>query len=112
GLFAENPASVMNVFYVLTFPLTAVTACLVLRRLPVSRGIALVLALPSALPPAASLMIAVFRAPRMFGRWRPTLTTAALCVVVAAASGSFYYSAFTVLRSVVAARLSFVSARE
>jgi hypothetical protein len=132
GLFAENPASVMNVFYVLTFPLTAVTAFLVLRRLPVSRGIALVCALLYtllpyhflrgevhlflaayyAVPVAAYLMIAVFRGDQMFGRWRPTLITAALCVVVAAASGSFYYSAFTVLLVVVAALLRFVSERD
>jgi phosphoglycerol transferase len=132
GLVADNAASVMNVFYVLTFPLTAVTAFLVLRRLPVYRGIALVCALLYtllpyhflrgevhlflaayyAVPIGAYLMIAVFRGDPLFGRWRPTLVTAALCVVVAAASGSFYYSAFTVLLVAFAALLRFVAQRE
>jgi hypothetical protein len=132
GLVADNAASVMNVFYVLTFPLTAVTAFIVLRRLPVSRGIALVCALLYtllpyhflrgevhlflaayyAVPIGAYLMIAVFRGDRLFGRWRPTLVTAALCAVVAAASGSFYYSAFTVLLVAFAALLRFVAQRE
>jgi hypothetical protein len=132
GLLADNPAAVMNVFYVLTFPLIAVTAFVVLRRLPVSRGIALVCALLYtllpyhflrgevhlflaayyAVPIAAYLMIAVFGGDRLFGRWRPTLVTAALCTVVAAASGSFYYSAFTVLLVVVAALLRFVAQRD
>jgi phosphoglycerol transferase len=132
GLVADNAASVVNVFYVLTFPLTAVTAFVVLRRLPVSRGIALVCALLYtllpyhflrgevhlflaayyAVPIAAYLMLSVFRGDRVFGRWRPTLVTAALCTVVAAASGSFYYSAFAVLLVAVAALLRFIAQRE
>ncbi len=62
-----------------------------------------------AVPIAAYLMLAVFRGDRLFGRWRPTLVTAALCAVVAAASGSFYYSAFTVLLVVIASVLRFVA---
>jgi len=41
GLFSSNPAWVLNVFFLLTFPLTAVSAYLVLRTLRVSSGVAI-----------------------------------------------------------------------
>jgi hypothetical protein len=132
GLGTDDPALVMNLFFLLTFPLTALTAFIVLRRLPVSRGIALVVALLFALLPyhfmrgeahlflaayyavplGAYLAIAVFRGDELFGRWRPTLVTAAMCAVVATASGSGYYAVFTVLLVAVAAVLRFVARRE
>jgi hypothetical protein len=51
GLGTDDPALVMNLFFLLTFPLTALTAFIVLRRLPVSRGIAVVVALLFSLLP-------------------------------------------------------------
>jgi phosphoglycerol transferase len=132
GLGTGDPALVINLFFLLTFPLTALTAFIVLRRLDVSRGIALVVALLYAflpyhfqrgethvflsayyaVPLGAYLAIAVFRGDRLFGRWRPTLITAVMCAVVATASGSGYYAVFTVVLVVVAALLRFVARRE
>jgi hypothetical protein len=132
GLGTDDPALVMNLFFLLTFPLTALTAFIVLRRLPVSRGIALVVALLFALLPyhfmrgeahlflaayyavplGAYLAIAVFRGDALFGSWRPTLITAVICTVVATASGSGYYAVFTVLLVALAAVLRFVVRRE
>jgi hypothetical protein len=132
GLGTGDPALVMNLFFLLTFPLVALTAYVVLRRLPVSRGIALVVALLYtflpyhfqrgevhlflaayyAVPLGAYLAIAVFRGDPLFGRWRPTLITAAMCAVVATASGSGYYAVFTVVLVVVAAVLRFIVRRE
>ncbi len=45
GWFTDSPAVVMNVFFLLTFPLTALTAYLVLRRLAIGPDVALVMAL-------------------------------------------------------------------
>lgn len=132
GLGTGDPALVMNLFFLLTFPLVALTSYLVLQRLAVSRGISLVVALLYtflpyhfqrgevhlflaayyAVPLGAYLAIAVFRGDRLFGRWRPTLITAAMCAVVATASGSGYYAVFTVVLVVVAALLRFVVRRE
>jgi hypothetical protein len=132
GLGTGDPALVINLFFVLTFPLAALTAFLVLRRLAVSRGIALVIALLFAflpyhfqrgethvflsayyaVPLGAYLAIAVFRGDRLFGGWRPTLITAVMCAVVATASGSGYYAVFTVVLVVVAAVVGFVVRRE
>jgi phosphoglycerol transferase len=132
GVGTSDPALVMNLFFLLTFPLVALTAYIVLRRLPVSRGIALVVALLYALLPyhfqrgevhlflaayyavplGAYLALAVFRGDNLFGRWRPLLTTAVMCAVVATASGSGYYAVFTVLLVAVAALLAFLIRRE
>jgi hypothetical protein len=51
GLFSSNPAWVLNVFFLLTFPLTAVSAYLVLRALGASTGTAVVCAALFALLP-------------------------------------------------------------
>ena len=132
GLGTGDPALVINLFFLLTFPLTALTAFIVLRRLDVSRGIALVIALLYAflpyhfqrgevhlflaayyaVPLGAYLALAVFRGDRLFGRWRPTLITAVMCTVVATASGSGYYAVFTVVLVIVAALLRFVARRD
>ena len=132
GLGTGDPALVINLFFLLTFPLAALTAFLVLRRLAVSRGIALVIALLFALLPyhfqrgevhlflaayyavplGAYLSIAVFRGDRLFSGRRATLITAVMCAVVATASGSGYYAVFTVVLVVVAALLRFVVRRE
>jgi hypothetical protein len=132
GLGTGDPALVMNLFFLLTFPLTALTAFIVLRRLDVSREISLVIALLYAflpyhfqrgethvflaayyaVPLGAYLAIGVFRGDRLFGRWRPTLMTSVMCAVVATASGSGYYAVFTVVLVIVAAVLGFVVRRE
>jgi phosphoglycerol transferase len=51
GLLSKNPAFVLNVFFLLTFPLTAASAYAVLRLLRVSIGTALVCAVIFALLP-------------------------------------------------------------
>ncbi|HEY2632113.1 MAG TPA: hypothetical protein VGI26_07020 [Solirubrobacteraceae bacterium] len=51
GVFSKNPAWVLNVFFVLTFPLTALSAYAALRLLGVSVGAALVSAVIFALLP-------------------------------------------------------------
>jgi MFS family permease len=132
GIGTGDPALVMNLFFLLTFPLTALAAYYVLRRLPVSRGIALVVALLYtflpyhfmrgeahvflaayyAVPLGAYLALAVFRGDPLFGRWRPTLITATMCVVVATASGSGYYAVFTVLLVAIAGVLRFLVQRD
>jgi hypothetical protein len=132
GVGTSDPALVMNLFFLLTFPLVALTAYIVLRRLPVSRGIALVIALLYALLPyhfqrgevhlflaayyavplGAYLALAVFRGDNLFGRRRALLTTAVMCAVIATASGSGYYVVFTVLLVAVAALLAFLVRRE
>jgi hypothetical protein len=132
GIGTGDPALVLNLFFLLTFPLTALTAYIALRLVPVSHGIALVvsvlfallpyhfmrgeahifLAAYYAVPLGAYLAIAVFRGDRLFGTWRPTLITAAMCAVVATASGSGYYAVFTVVLVIVAGALRFVVRRE
>ncbi len=51
GIFSSNPAWVLNVFFLLTFPLTAVSAYLALRALGASTGAAIVCATIFALAP-------------------------------------------------------------
>jgi hypothetical protein len=132
GLGIDNPALVMNLFYLLTFPLEALTAYLVLRRLPVSRAPAIVVSVLFALLPyhftrgeahvflvayyavplGAYLAIAVFRGDPLFAGRRAMLVTGGMCAVVATASGSGYYAVFTAFLVVVAAVLRFVARRE
>ncbi len=132
GLFTDDPAVVLNVFYLVTYPVTALAAYLVLRTVPLSRGVALVgsllftllpyhflrgevhvfLAAYYAVPLGAYLVLRLLKGEPLLGRWRRTLVTLALCVVVATASGSFYYSAFTVFLVVVAAVLAFVARKD
>lgn len=138
GLFTSDAAAVMNLLFLVTFPLVAVSACLVLRTLGLSRPAAVVFSslyalLPYhfvrgethiwlsayyAVPLGAYLVLAILGdRPLIAKRPRPgggrvrsyasglTLTTLALCLVISWASGSFYYSAFTVVLVVVAALL-------
>jgi phosphoglycerol transferase len=51
GLFSKNPALVLNLFFLLTFPLTAASAYAVLRLLRISTGVAVVCAVIFALLP-------------------------------------------------------------
>jgi hypothetical protein len=127
GLFTDDPALLMNVFFLLTCPVTALVAYLVLRRLAIGREVALVIAVLYTLlpyhflrgemhlflaayyvvPVGAYLALTVLDGRARFGLW-----PAGLAALVALASGSFYYSAFTVLLVLVASALRFVVARE
>jgi phosphoglycerol transferase len=127
GLFTDDPSVVMNVFFVLTFPVTAVVTYLVLRRLAVGPEVAVVIAVLYTLTPyhfmrgevhlflAAYYVVpigAYLALSVLDGRARMGLATAGLAALVALASGSFYYSAFTVLLVAVAAVLRFFAARD
>lgn len=129
GLATEEPAAIVNVFFLLTFPLVALTAFLVLRHLRISAGPAIVCSalyalLPYhflrgethlfisayyAVPLAAYLVLAVLTGEPLFATRpgkhtgvlrfasRRTLATLGICLVIALASGSFYYAAFALL---------------
>jgi phosphoglycerol transferase len=117
GLFTSDAAVVVNVFYLLTFPLVGLAAYLVLRRLTVSvpsaiacailyailpyhfvRGEGhLVLSAYYAVPLGAYLVLAVLGDRPLFAKWRLTLGTLALCAVIAFASAGYYYAAFTMI---------------
>ena len=117
GLFTSDAAVVVNVFFLLTFPLVGLVAYLVLRRLTVTPFVAiacsilytlmpyhfyrgelhLVLAAYYVVPIAAYLVLAVLGDRPLWGRWRLTLTTLGLCAVIAFASAGYYYAAFTVI---------------
>jgi hypothetical protein len=132
ALGTGDPAFAMNLFFLLTFPLTALTAFFVLRRLDVTREAALVvsvlyallpyhflrgevhlfLAAYYAVPLGAYLALAVFRGDPLFDRLRSIVLTASLCAVIAMASGSGYYAVFAALLVGVAALLRFLVHRE
>lgn len=127
GLFTDDPSLVMNGFFVLTFPVTAVVTYLVLRRLTVGPEIAVVIAVLYTLTPyhfmrgevhlflAAYYVVpigAYLALSVLDGRARIGLATAGLAALVALASGSFYYSAFTVLLVAIAAILRFFASKD
>jgi phosphoglycerol transferase len=143
GLFSSDSSVVLNLFYLLTYPLVALAAFLVLRRLRLSRPVALVCSilytlLPYhflrgephllltayyAVPLGAYLVLSVLDDEPLFARRsragprllayasRRSLTTVALVLVLATASGSFYYSGFTVVLVAAAALLRFAVSR-
>lgn len=115
GLFTDDAGLVFNLFFLLTFPLAAVVAFLVLRALDVSRGSSLVCAVLYALlpfhferdehiffasyytvPMGCYLALSVLRGTTLISRASPRTTalTLVLCVLIGAAST--YYAAFTV----------------
>jgi hypothetical protein len=117
GLFSSDSAVVLNVFFLLTFPAVGLAAYLVLRRFGLTAAVAiacsilysllpyhfnrgeghLLLAAYYAVPLGAYLVLSVLGDRALFGRWRLTLGTLALCAVISFASASYYYSAFTIL---------------
>lgn len=140
GAFGLDPAAVINLFFLSTFFLVGLSAYLVLRRLTVSWPVALVCSVLYALlpyhffrgedhlflsayyavPVGAYLVLAVLGGESLFARRasgrlsyvsRRTLVTVGLCAVVALASGSFYYSAFTLVLVVSVALLRAVGRR-
>jgi phosphoglycerol transferase len=117
GLFSSDAAVVVNVFFLLTFPLVGLAAYLVLRRLTLSVPVAIVcsilytvlpyhfvrgeghllLSAYYVVPVGAYLVLAVLGDRPLFTGRRVTLATLGLCALVALASGAYYYSAFTVV---------------
>jgi len=126
GLFSTDPAVVLNLFFLLTFPLVALSAFLVLRRLRVSRETALVISVLYSLlpyhflrgeahlflsayysvPVACLLVLAVYADERLFAR-RPGVrglaalasrrTLATLTLCVLVGSAGVYYAVFALV---------------
>ena len=131
GLFTSDSGVVINVFFLLTFPLVGLAAYLVLRRLTLSPPVAIVCSILYALLPyhflrgeghlllsayyavplGAWLVLSVLADRPLFGTRRAALVTVALCAVIAFASASYYYSAFTVVLVAVAAVLRAAATR-
>jgi phosphoglycerol transferase len=131
-LLTGDPVVVLNVFYLLTFPLAAATAYAVLRWLRADQATSFVgallftllpyhfmrgevhifLAAYYAVPLGAYLGLAVLRGEDLISSRRRLAITLGACIVVATASGSFYYAAFTVLLVLVATLLRAVVQRD
>src|SRR5687768_9700514 len=125
GLFSSDAAVVVNVFFLLTFPLVGLVAYLVFRRLTLSVPVAIVCSLLYTLMPyhfargelhlllspywvvplGAYLVLAVLGdRPLLSGR-RVLVGTMAMCALIALASGAYYYAAFTMVLVASAALL-------
>ncbi len=120
GLVFDSVFTVTNVFFLLSFPLCALTASWVLRRLGVSPGAGLVAAVLFAVLPyhflkgeqqlffssyygvplGALLVLRAFAGQPLSGDRRQTLLTVGMALVVAATS--VYYAVFTALLLVAA----------
>lgn len=126
-LFSSNPALIDNVFYLLTFPLTAGTAFLAMRKLEVSRGPATVGAVLFALLPyhfyrgdsqlllsayysvplSAYLFLSIFLGDPRFRRrdrpgsraleWLSWRTLRTVLLCAVIASSGMYYAAFALV---------------
>ncbi|HEV7461744.1 MAG TPA: hypothetical protein VGN78_14490 [Solirubrobacteraceae bacterium] len=140
GLFSGNVAVVLNVYFLLTFPLIALAAYVVLRRLGASPAVAGVCAvlyamLPYhfarrelhlflsgyfAVPLGAYLVLSTFSGTPLFTRrpaearprWasRRTLLTLAACAVLG--SASVYYAGFSVVLLVAAGVVALIARRD
>jgi hypothetical protein len=127
GLFTSNPAAIYNAYYLLSFPLIALVAYLVLRWLGLSRPAAATVSVLYALAPfhfrhstflwaywavplAAYLILAVYsNAPLFESRRRSLLTLAAAAAV---ALTSFYFAGFTVILVLLATAIAFAVSRQ
>src|SRR2546429_862359 len=140
GFFTHDFAVVLNVYFLLTFPLVALTAYVVLRRLGASLAVGTVCAVLYALLPyhfarrelhlflsgyyavplGAYLVMATFSGTPLFTRrpdgarprWasRRTLLTLAACAVLG--SASVYYAGFTVVLLLAAAAVALLARRD
>ena len=130
--FAGSYALVTNLFFLLTFPLTALAAYHAFRRLRVGAAAATVCAVLFALLPfhfyrhesqvllsayfavplGAYLFLALFGDEPLFGRWasRRTLSTLATCVVVG--SAGLYYAVFAVWLLLGGALVAIIAGRD
>ena len=127
GLFGAGSATAMNLLYLASFSLVGVTGFLALRRLGADPWPALVcsilyallpyhfirgeghlfLATYYAVPAGAFLAVSVFSGDRL-----RLVAVIGLAVLVGTASGSFYYSAFTIVLVVAAALFRFAATRD
>ena len=127
GLLGAGSGAAMNLLYLASFPLVGLTGFLALRRLGSGPWPAFVCAILYALlpyhfirgeghlflatyyavPAGAFLALSVFSGDRL----RPALVIG-LAILVGAASGSFYYSAFTIILVLAAAALRFAGTRD
>ncbi|MBA2505695.1 MAG: hypothetical protein H0V29_07100 [Thermoleophilaceae bacterium] len=125
GRVNDDPVWVTNVWELLTFPLVALAAFGVLRALGVSGLVAMVIAvlysllpyhfgrgqvgLPLSLYVAGPLTVLLFmralEGRALWGRWRRTLGTLAICLVIGA-TGVFYYGTFAVILLVAVAGIA------
>ena len=138
GLVFGSPASAVNVFFLLTFPLAAVAAYLVFRLLGVARAAAVICALLFALAPyhfergqahlflsaywvvplGAYLVLATLAGDLLFRRregssgvraYASGRTLVTVAFCVAVASSGIYYAAFTVLLLVGATLIALIA---
>ncbi len=123
GVFSSNPAWVLNVFFLLTFPLTALSGYLVLRRLRISAAVAVVcsaifallpyhfyrgesqvlLSAYYAVPLAALLFLRLWEEPGLFTRrpgapgalaWASRRSLVTCACCLVIGSASLYYAVF------------------
>ena len=138
---SQDPIKLVNAYFMLGFFLCAATACLVLRKLGVSRGGALVAAvlfslLPAhvaggegrlmlgaywAMPFSALLIMWVFAGEPLFdaradggrmSRWASRRTLATLAMVLLIAGTGLYYALFTVIMLALAALAVAIARRD
>jgi hypothetical protein len=138
GLFSSNPGAVVNVYFLISFPLVAVVAYAVMRWVGLSRWVAVAMSVLYALAPfhfrhqtflfayygvplAAYLILAVYARAVLFERRagesrgplrylsRRTCLTLVVCAVVALSS--FYFAVFTVILVAIAGALALAVSR-
>ena len=126
-VFTENAAPVVNVYFLLGFPLCAMSGFLLMRWMGISRPVAMVCAALFALAPnhflrseyhlflgayflvpaAAYLVLAIYADKPLFAGRRRTLLTIGLAVL--AALSDAHYAAFAILLVAAAGVLTFVA---
>lgn len=142
GIASDDPVAVVNVFYVLGYPLVAVSAFAVLRAFRFPRAISLVCAVLYALLPyhflrgevhltlsayygvplACWLILAsmghveLFRrranASRWLGRWLSRRTVLTVVVALIVGSATLYYALFAVMLLVICSLVAFIVHRD
>ena len=124
GFVSSNPSVVLNLFFLLTFPLAALSAHFALRRLGLGAGAAgvaavlfallpyhffrgephLLLSAYYAVPLGVLLFLELLAPAPLFADRRRTLLTVGLCAAVG--SANLYYAVFTLVLLVAAALVS------
>jgi hypothetical protein len=128
GLFSSNPAAVVNVYFLLSFPLVAIAAFAVLRWVGVSRWVAVGMAVLYALTPfhfrhqtflfayyavpfSAYLVLAVLDGSQLFEPRLSRRSLLSLGACAAVALSSFYFAVFTVVLVAIAGLLALIASR-
>ena len=129
GLFSSNPAWVLNTYFLLSFPLVAISAFGVMRWLGVSGPVAVAGAVLFSLAPyhflrgeyhfflsayftvplGAYLILAVYLGRPLFGTRARTLVTLAICLAVG--FSDLYYATFTAVLVAGATLIAALAAR-